>query len=307
VTFVEYRNEGGADFVAWAEANPTAALRRYQVRDTGKPRALGPVNGDQREEVATYQITVAYPQDGRFGDDGALDRDDAMRADQLAFERQFGPLGAANFSPPFPDATWRSMTVARKSGNGVDFLVMTMELSYVRRFGAVAAVDVVTSLPTTVSALRSRARALVAAIVPTVMSDDRLIEYRNEGGADFRAWARANPTAAFRRWQLRDTGDDQSPSMQNTDLEARTIAFTLIVAYPQDERAGDAAALSRDDLALADETLIRLAIGVEGYANWTGADNPNATVIGYAVDRESDPTGVDFLAITLRLAYRRAV
>lgn len=304
--FIEFLNEGAADFVAWCEANPTACLRRYQVRDTGKLQRPQVTNGDAEERLVTYEIKIAYPQTERFGAAGALDRDDAIRDDQLQLEAAIGMAAGGNFIAPFPDATWRSSSTAIKRGAaGVDFLVITQTMSYVQQLGAPAPVDVVTNLPTTLGALRDRARELVAAIAPVYLAGDAFIEYRNELAGDFRAWALANPAAALRRYQVRDAGAGEPPTMRNNELETRRDVLEVLVAYPQTQRYGAAAALARDDVMASDQVLLERQLGVQGYANFTGA-SPNATIVGLEVDRQV-LDGIDLLVMTITLEYRRQV
>ena len=72
---------------------------------------------------------VAYPQTGRDGANQALDRDDTLDVDQFQIDRAIGMLGKANFTSPYPDATWLSGVPGdRVEGEACDFI----ELRYVR-------------------------------------------------------------------------------------------------------------------------------------------------------------------------------
>lgn len=135
--FRRYRNEGGADFVSWCEANPAAAFRRVQVRSSGAVQSPAVSNTDVEEHVASFLVIVAYPQTSRSGRDAALDRDDLIDADAHSIDNAIGMRGTANFRTPYPDAWWSSpgegaehVTVER--GDGVDFLTMRVDYRYHR-------------------------------------------------------------------------------------------------------------------------------------------------------------------------------
>src|SRR5690349_3072119 len=95
---------------------------------------------------------------------------------------------------------------------------------------------------TTAGAIRDRIATVIEAIVPAVgpsaAPDNRFKRYRNEGGADFEKWAAENPQAAFRRFQVRDDGNAEPPEVSNEDVEALRVTFHVMVAYPQNARAG---------------------------------------------------------------------
>lgn len=133
VKFIRYRNEGGADFRAWAEANPAACRRRVQVRTAGRSIVPEVSNADVEEHRCTLTVLVAYPQTGRDGANQALDRDDTMDADAFQIDEAIGMLGKVNFTSPYADATWIEGGVDdREEGNGVDFLVLTLTYIYKR-------------------------------------------------------------------------------------------------------------------------------------------------------------------------------
>lgn len=131
--FVRSTNEGLADFIAECEANPSGALRRFQVRDTGDDPVPLVTNSDIDEAMVTFEIYVAYPQDERAGDKNALDRDTASSRDANAIKHAVGLWGRANFSPPYPDACWRGdVPRPRRIGKGVDFLIIRQTMSFQR-------------------------------------------------------------------------------------------------------------------------------------------------------------------------------
>ena len=132
--FRRYRNEGDGDFRAWSEANPTACLRRFQIRTTGATETPPVSNFDHEEHQVTLVATVAYPQTARFGADQALDRDDVMDADAFMIDKALGMQGGANFTPATSaDACWISGSPAEiERGEGVDFVVLTFVFIYQR-------------------------------------------------------------------------------------------------------------------------------------------------------------------------------
>lgn len=130
-----YRNEGNGNFTTWAEANPAGALRRFQVRADGQEDPPESSNTDYDLRHVTFEIRIAYPHTGRYGADGALDRDDVMDQDFGEIEKLVGiyarawyfgthdctPLGA-------PSGSMKSVEI----GTSVDFLVLTARFSYYR-------------------------------------------------------------------------------------------------------------------------------------------------------------------------------
>lgn len=136
--FRAYRNEGGADFLGWCDANTRAAWRRFQVRGVGDDEPPAVSNLDVEQRVYRVRLLVAYPHDHRAGRDGALDRDDVMRADQHTIERAIGWAGGANFTAPYPDACWMQAEhfVERVPGATVDVLEMRLGFMFYRAFAA---------------------------------------------------------------------------------------------------------------------------------------------------------------------------
>lgn len=132
-TYKRYRNEDGADFRAWAEVNPTACLRRFQIRTTGATETPPVSNFDHEEHRVTLQILVAYPQTGRYGADQAMDRDDVIDLDAFQIDKALGMQGGANFTPATADACWISGSPREiERGDGVDFLVLELVYIYQR-------------------------------------------------------------------------------------------------------------------------------------------------------------------------------
>lgn len=161
---------------------------------------------------------------------------------------------------------------------------------------------------TTMTALRDYMIALVKAIQPAKLAetdDVDFVPYRNEGAGDFIDWAEDNPQAAFRRFQIRDTGESSVvPDVNNTDIVGKWVDFEVIVSYPQTLRAGDDAALARDALMTDDERLIDNVIGLQGYPNFVGGSVPNASLTEQRARRVVGK-GVDFLVVTLTYHFYR--
>jgi hypothetical protein len=161
---------------------------------------------------------------------------------------------------------------------------------------------VLTSNTTTIELLRDYIITLIQAITPTVHSGVRFTVAPDELAADFRAWAEQNPQGALRRFQVRDTGKRIPPDVSNTTVEGRFVEFEILIAYPQTNRFGINAARDRDDAAEADEFLIEQQVGMNGYANFTGASVPNAAWINGQFDPRVLGAGVDF--VLMRATYR---
>ncbi len=133
VPYRRYRNEGGANFQGWAEKNPTAARRRFQVRTAGRTTTPAVSNTDIEQHEVEVTITLAYPQTGRDGPDQALDRDDTADVDQFQIDRACGMLGKANFFSPYPDATWiEGVPGERIEGETCDFIELRYVMIYFR-------------------------------------------------------------------------------------------------------------------------------------------------------------------------------
>ena len=133
VRFERHQNDGRGDFIEWAESQPAAAYRRFQVRTTGSLEPPETSSGVEEERQITFTITVAYPLDHRYGGDLALDRDDIMDEDERRIENAIGMHGRANFTPPtYPDATWLGGGVDREEAAACGFLVITQRMAIIR-------------------------------------------------------------------------------------------------------------------------------------------------------------------------------
>jgi hypothetical protein len=152
--------------------------------------------------------------------------------------------------------------------------------------------------------IRDRVIALIEALVPSLLSSDRFRSARNEYGADFQSWADQNPAAAWRRFQVREVGDDAPPEVSSITEERVRLQLELVVAYPQGHRAGPRNAMDRDDAINADWKLINAAIGMYGRANFSGAHD--CTPLGATKTRDAGQK-VDFLVVRAQYEYQRAI
>lgn len=130
--FRRFRNEDGADFEEWAEKNPTATLRRFQVRQVGTD--IPALVSDTTTERVTLELSlrVAYPQSHRYGDANAMDRDDVMNQDWKSINYKIGLYGRGNFSGAY-DCTPIGATMEMGRGNKVDYLVIAARFEYIRQ------------------------------------------------------------------------------------------------------------------------------------------------------------------------------
>lgn len=156
---------------------------------------------------------------------------------------------------------------------------------------------------TTDTAIRDRMIAVIGQLTASSLAGDAFVAYRNEGGADFKTWASSNPDAAWRRFQVRFAGDADSPETTNGDIEEQHVDFVVLVAYPWSSRAGVLNALDRDTVMRQDRDQILKAIGIDGAANFAGA-NPDACYRGGHAT--FDNVGeVDFIVITQTMSFYR--
>jgi hypothetical protein len=161
----------------------------------------------------------------------------------------------------------------------------------------------VMSRATTADAIRDRMITLIEAITPALLANDSFLRYRNEGDADFETWAQSNPTAAWRRFQVRTQGTEGLPEVSNCDVEERTQLFVVTVCYAQTARAGAKAALDRDTVVDRDRDAIELAVGLYSRANFS-PPYPDAVVTSWSVER-TPGQGCDFLEIRVSMRFYR--
>lgn len=130
--FRRFRNEGAAKFEEAMEKAPAGALRRVQVREEGSD-GLPHTSSVLEERVRTLLVArIAYPQTERYGKEAAMDRDDVMNQDWLKINAAIGIYGASNFTSTY-DCIPLGATKTRESGDGVDFLVIEIEVEFLRQ------------------------------------------------------------------------------------------------------------------------------------------------------------------------------
>lgn len=163
------------------------------------------------------------------------------------------------------------------------------------------------AVATTAEAIRDRIIAVISGIVPRALSHDRFRKYLNEGGADFRKWARSKPDGTFRRFQVRELVFDGPPPISNTDFEERMATFQVLVAYPQTNRTGKDAALDRDDAMTQDRHDIETAIGMRHGRQNFSPPFPDACWRKAGQTGPEIGVGIDFLVITQTMSFRRSM
>jgi hypothetical protein len=304
-SFLPYEQEGDGDFIEWTMSVGAGAFRRFQIRDTGDDLgAVGP-SADIEWREATFEITLAYPQDSRAGAAGALDRDDLMRADQELVERTIGMLAAASFQGPgVPNASWLGSDATRVIGDGVDFLIVRQRMGFWFLWSTPPAAYTPTNHPTTIEALRDHVLELVEGVTPALLTGDRFERFVPERDADFVTATEAAAAGSLRRVHVRDLVAARLPDVSDVAGEGRFVILQVEVAYPQTSRAGQDSALDRDDLMRSDQLQIEQAIGLAGAANFAGPSAPNAAWVSGSCARVIG-NGVDYLVIRQTMRFQR--
>lgn len=156
----------------------------------------------------------------------------------------------------------------------------------------------------TVEAIRDRILTVLESLTPTSLSSDKFRRYRNEGAGDFTDWAEKSLSAAFRRIQIRNLGDDTTPETTSGIEERVRVTFEFRVAYPQNHRYGGANALDRDDVIEQDWRSINYAVCLYGRANFSSTHDCTPLPAEKSIDRAS---GVDFLVVRATYEYLRLI
>lgn len=119
-----------SDFREWAEDNPGACMRRFQINDLMTYES--PLVSDMVEEqqVTSFEVVVAYPADGRFGRDELMGVSDAIRSDMKKIDTAIGHLGTANYVAGQNASILQDSEVER--GDQVWFLSMEFEIMFYR-------------------------------------------------------------------------------------------------------------------------------------------------------------------------------
>ena len=178
-----------------------------------------------------------------------------------------------------------------------------MSLLLFDSFDSFDAEEAVVSNLATIASIRDRIIARTEAIAPTSLSHDKFRAYRNEGDADFTAWAEANSAGAFRRFQVRETADaEEGPDVSNVTEERVRTVLEMRVAYPQTARTGKQWAMDRDDVMQEDWMAINAIAGIYSRAQFFGT--ADCTPLGATRERE-EGDGVDFLVVMIGVEYMR--
>lgn len=129
--FRRYRNELDANFDEWAEKNPAAALRRFQVREVGADELPQTSSGLEERVRTRFQLRMAYPQTNRYGKECGMDRDDVMNDDWKQINLNVGIYGGATFTGT-ANCIPLGATKTREQGGKVDYLVIDIDVEYLR-------------------------------------------------------------------------------------------------------------------------------------------------------------------------------
>jgi hypothetical protein len=161
-------------------------------------------------------------------------------------------------------------------------------------------------MTSTAAAIRDRAKTLIEALTPTVLAADKFRSYRNEGKADFEAWAESTQNAALRRFQARWDGTEDPPEVSDTLTDMRHVTLIVLVAYPHTARYGADQAMDRDDCIDEDWGLINGVNGIGIYARSQFSGAYDCTTLG-AEKTIIRGTACDFLEVRARFSYYRAI
>ena len=131
VKFLRVRNERDGKIEEWAAKNIPACLRRFQARQVQADEPPATSSVVEERVRLNLELRVCYAQDGRFGRDNALDRDDVINEDWKAINAALGVYGRANFSSTH-DCTPMPATMEMERVDGIDFMVVKLQYEYLR-------------------------------------------------------------------------------------------------------------------------------------------------------------------------------
>lgn len=156
----------------------------------------------------------------------------------------------------------------------------------------------------TAEAIRDRIKSLLESLTPSTDPRTKFRQYRNEEGADFEEWAEKNVPGAFRRFQIREVGDDELPATSSGIEERVRIRYEIRISYPQSHRYGAANAMDRDDVINQDWKQLNYTIGIYGRANFSSTHD--CTPLGAVKTRETGQK-VDYLFVVVDFEYLRSL
>lgn len=122
----------------------------------------------------------------------------------------------------------------------------------------------------TIVGIRDRIASLLTGLAPSTLPLDRFVEFTNQQGADFLEWCETSPQASFRKFQVRHSGDFQTPDVSDNITEGVEATISTIICYPHDHRAGASQAISRDTLIASDFSAYNFKCGLYGRSNFSG-------------------------------------
>lgn len=158
---------------------------------------------------------------------------------------------------------------------------------------------------TTIAEVRDTMISAVEDASPTVLTNRAFTTHREE--VNFRTFCESAPSAALRRFSIRDTFEHDGPFVSSPDYREMHTTLECVVAYPKqgayrDDSATGRPLLDLQDVVRSDLHVLRTTIGVRGYAALE-TDGVNAAVIGedWAVD---DGDACIYSVFRLRTMYR---
>jgi len=126
VAFERHRDE--QPLRTWAAEHPTACLRRFTVRDLVEYEAPGTSTYDQEWVVGRHEVAIAYPVDGRYGEQNLRDLRDVMREDEKLIDERIGTHGYDAYTEGHCVRT----STTHEEGDEVSYLVMVYEFRFYR-------------------------------------------------------------------------------------------------------------------------------------------------------------------------------
>lgn len=135
--FRRYRTEASDldAFIDAMEKSPEQAFRQFIVLTADTPEEPEASNHDIETHFVDITVAVAFPRNARAGiasGNPGQERHDLIDQDRHDIEGAIGLRGAANFTPPHPDATWRDGDRYREKHDACEFLVITQRMSFAR-------------------------------------------------------------------------------------------------------------------------------------------------------------------------------
>jgi hypothetical protein len=156
----------------------------------------------------------------------------------------------------------------------------------------------------TAAVIRDRVRTLIAQVDPVSFTGTRFRDWRYEGTADFRDAMEKLSAGAFRRYYVRNVGNDEPPAVSNMSFEERRLTLEILIAYPATHCYGADNAMDRDDIIEEDWVEIDFQIGLCSRANF--GDSSDCTPLGCTKEIERGGA-CDILVIRAEYLYQRVL